>query len=88
VELQTLRRFRDEYVAHQPNGYADIQEYYDTAPRVLQRILVSPKSTEYLADIYRIMVLPTVEFVKNRQYDFAYAHYKIQMRTLSSVWLD
>lgn len=37
-ELTVLRRFRDEYMVHLPEGPALIEEYYRLAPSIVQRI--------------------------------------------------
>lgn len=37
-ELQTMRRFRDEYIKSLPEGSTLIDDYYRTAPLIIQRI--------------------------------------------------
>jgi hypothetical protein len=50
-ELTVLRRFRDGYVAHLPDGAALIAEYYATAPHIVARIQRSPDRIEALGEI-------------------------------------
>lgn len=38
IELQTLRKFRDDFVSKSPNGVALIKQYYSEAPLILKRI--------------------------------------------------
>lgn len=51
VELQSMRAFRDGYIASQPEGPGLIQEYYRDAPHVVQRIHSSPDCDQTLEDI-------------------------------------
>ncbi|MBI2928070.1 MAG: hypothetical protein HYY24_20545 [Verrucomicrobia bacterium] len=37
-ELQTMRRFRDEYIRGLPDGATLLEDYYRVAPRIVQRI--------------------------------------------------
>ena len=40
-ELTTLRRFRDEWLANQPGGKEEIEEYYRIAPEIVAKIHAS-----------------------------------------------
>lgn len=37
-ELQILRSFRDHYLANQPGGMEEIEQYYAIAPRIVASI--------------------------------------------------
>jgi hypothetical protein len=58
-ELRTLRRYRDEVLAKQPNGPAMIARYYALAPAVLTRLRrASTSPTQALLSVYARYVLP------------------------------
>jgi len=56
VELETMRKFRDEKLRFMPGGKAMIKEYYDVAPGVVMAINSSEKKDEYYQDIYNTIV--------------------------------
>lgn len=60
-ELETLRRFRDEYVRRLPNGEAMIRQYYNVAPPIVAAIESSPNRRAIwqavFEDLRRILAL-------------------------------
>lgn len=50
-ELQTLRRFRDDYLAATPRGRALIEEYYDVAPAIAHEL----SGTAALAEVWEVV---------------------------------
>jgi hypothetical protein len=58
-ELATLRRFRDDVLAHMPGGAADIALYYRHAPDILRRLKTSGDAAHELARLYARYVLPS-----------------------------
>lgn len=54
-ELQTLRRFRDEYVSKLPNGSSILSQYYDDSPRIIKEISRSASQEEEYSEILRII---------------------------------
>ncbi len=51
-ELNTLRRFRDDYVAKLPDGNKMLEEYYSSAPKILTNIAGSDLEMKILGNIY------------------------------------
>jgi len=51
-ELNSLRRFRDEYLAVQPRGEFEIMEYYLTAPGIVEAIDRLPSKDQVYRDIW------------------------------------
>lgn len=58
-ELQTLRRFRDNVLAHMQGGREDIARYYRTAPAIVARIEASGQAPRELARLYVCYILPS-----------------------------
>jgi len=63
-ELTVLRSFRDNYIAHLPNGQMLISDYYERAPRILKHIRVSPYRSEILASTFNTIHKAIAEIEK------------------------
>ncbi len=64
-ELETLRDYRDNYLAKQPDGEKLISEYYEIAPGIVARINAKYNSTELwatLRDKYLAHALDAIEW--------------------------
>lgn len=66
-ELQTLRRFRDEWLKHQPEGITLIAHYYEVAPKIVAAIDAREDRLEIYDDMYRKLVIPCVEMIEDGQ---------------------
>lgn len=75
-ELQTLRGFRDSYLRAQPKGAEEILEYYRVAPRIVEEINKRPDKLEVYDRIYRELVTPCVEWIKDGALDRAHNAYR------------
>lgn len=67
-ELTEMRRFRDEWLRHQPDGVALIADYYQTAPTIVENINKTENRKAIWAKVYEDYILPCVEFAKRRDY--------------------
>lgn len=63
-ELQTLRRFRDEWLALTDEGQEAIANYYRTAPEIVAAISKMEKAPQIFAMLRDVYLLPAVEAVK------------------------
>ena len=54
-ELQTLRRFRDEYVSRLPNGSAILSHYYHESPQIIEAISRSSSREAEYSEILSIV---------------------------------
>ena len=86
-ELTILRAYRDGWLAAQPGGKEEIDEYYRIAPQIVNKIKLSEKAQEVFAHIYNDMVRPCVELIKEKRYEAAYVTYKEQTALLASKYL-
>ncbi len=67
-ELTEMRRFRDEWLRFQPDGTELIENYYKTAPTIVEQINKEDNRKEIFASIYRDYILPCVEQAKKGCY--------------------
>ena len=52
TELETMRYFRDGYLAKCDEGKRMIEEYYEIAPRIVEKIKREENSDEVFSDIF------------------------------------
>ena len=67
-ELTLMRRFRDEWLRDQPDGAALIEDYYQTAPAIVEKINQQPNRKAIYQEIYQKHILPCVESVKAKRF--------------------
>ncbi len=75
-ELETLRAFRDGYVAAQPGGSALIAEYYSTAPDLVAALGAQPDAAGIYEGLYRDVVKASVRLIDEGQPEGAMALYR------------
>ena len=75
-ELETLRAFRDTYLASQPNGKEEIAAYYRMAPGIVSAINALENRDAIWDQVYAELVEPCVALIHNRQEDSDYRLYK------------
>jgi hypothetical protein len=63
-ELQTLRRFRDEWLAFQPGGQALIERYYEIAPGIVRRLKSSPLYAHYCEALWQEYLAPCLDMIR------------------------
>lgn len=56
-ELTKLRAFRDNYMKRTEYGKNLVDEYYQIAPKIVDKINVSPNKEVYFKDIYQTILL-------------------------------
>ena len=75
-ELETLRKFRDNWVSKHENGPAEIKIYYDIAPKIVEKLNHLPNSKEIYEKIYQEVVIKCVQFIEEGKEEDAYLLYK------------
>lgn len=63
VELQTLRHFRDHYLAFQPGGQELIDRYYEEAPKIVRCIKASPHYAAICQDLWDSYLAPCLAMI-------------------------
>ena len=75
IELETMRCFRDEYLANSLEGRRMIKEYYQTAPSIVKAIRREENSDVVFADIFR-QIKEIVSLINSGDLENAITYYK------------
>ena len=86
-ELTILRRFRDGYMRDKSTGPADICEYYNIAPMIVEKIQQLPNALEVFEKIYNELVLPCVSMIESGKNEEAYATYRDYTKMLQQQYM-
>ena len=62
-ELTTLRAYRDNWLAKQPDGKALIEEYYDIAPGIVRAMKESPSYGEICEELLSRYIHPCIDLI-------------------------
>jgi hypothetical protein len=87
-ELQTLRRYRDQFMMTTELGRREVAEYYRIAPEFLTQIYACDDAAGVLRDIYFSSIRPAVAAIHAGQTDRAYGIYVAMIRNLGRSCLD
>lgn len=85
-ELNLLRSFRDGYMAYVPGGGQMIQEYYDTAPRIVSVINTQPDSGRIYSELYDKYIMPCIDMIKQDKMKECMMHYCAMVENLLARW--
>lgn len=85
-ELTTMRIFRDEWLRQQPDGFALIEEYYATAPVIVEEIDKQTDRMDIYKGIYEQYILPCVVNTKTKCYDEAKRIYITMVNILKAKY--
>ncbi len=66
-ELQTLRQYRDEFLAEQEGGEEMIRQYYDQAPSIVKHIDEQPDHAQIYLQIWETYLQPCIHMIENGQ---------------------
>jgi len=87
-ELQTLRRYRDQFMMTNESGRREVEQYYRIAPEYLARIYACDDAIGVLRDIYYSSILPAVAAIHACQTDRAHDIYVSMVRKLGTSRFD
>lgn len=68
---QTLRDFRDSYLAMLPNGQEEIEQYYQMAPGIVATIDKQNDREEIWNQVYMELVEPCVHMIHSQENESA-----------------
>ena len=77
--LTAFRAFRDGYLRNQPEGAAEIREYYDRAPGVVARIDCCEDRAAIYPMLYERYLAPCMEALENNDPERCHAIYRSMM---------
>ena len=86
-ELTTLRNFRDNWLAFQPGGKAEIREYYEIAPRIVEKISASNEK-DYIYEKIRLEYIePCLEDILHGHNENCRDRYRAMVNMLKQKFL-
>lgn len=74
-ELESMRKLRDDFMAKDSKHLHCIQEYYDSAPAIVERLETSNKKNEIAITMQNSYILPISELFKHGKGDEAVQKY-------------
>lgn len=86
LELNTLRRFRDEYLMNVEGGREQILEYYETAPCIIKAIEKSQRKAEVYEVLYEDVILQCVGLINNGKNEQAREKYTKMVQDLKEEY--
>ena len=86
IELTTLRSFRDTYMRMSEIGEKDVEEYYQTAPKIVNAINQSDEADKVYENIYYDIIQPCVSLIQSGKYEDAYKKYKTMVQQLEDKY--
>ncbi len=86
-ELETFRRFRDEWLANQSDGQQLIRKYYMLAPKIVELIDKSQDSDRIYAEINRRYLMPCLKYIERGEMENCKEHYLEMVSWLASRYL-
>lgn len=86
-ELTTFRRFRDEWLINQPDGRELIDEYYRTAPIIVERIDRRNDADEIYHSIENDYLEPCLHFIDEKNFIACKEKYMLMVRALKKSYL-
>lgn len=85
-ELQTLRRFRDEWLKQQPDGILLIARYYEVAPKIVAAIDTREDRLAVYDGIYQDLVMPCVKLIEQEYFADALNLYRAYTESLEKKY--
>jgi len=85
IELKTLRKFRDEWLAFQSGGQELIERYYEIAPGIVEKIKDSPFYEYYCESLWKEYLSPCLEMISLGDYEACKNHYTDMVERFSSL---
>lgn len=86
-ELESMRSLRDDYILKDIESGKDIvEDYYNTAPVIIDKINETDDATNTWKSLYRDEIVPCAELVKNGEFEKAYQKYLFMTEKLKKEY--
>ncbi len=86
-EIRILKEYRDGYLSHESDGKELIEEYYDIAPTIVNRINKQSNASETYREIYKNYISPCIELISEDRMQDCKELYVRMMRTLQQEYM-
>ena len=87
-ELTILRNFRDNYLIKLPGGEVLIKEYYEIAPKIVEKINQQINSKYIYEIIYNDLIIQVLELIKSKKYIQALSFYRNFIYCLKKAYVN
>lgn len=84
--LNTLRNFRDGYMANHPETYPILIEYDMIGPKIAKELQSDPINMLVARDFYNLYIKPIVAHIKNEEYGIAILKYQYMTNRLKNFY--
>lgn len=88
TELKILRNFRDTFLIQLPDGNNLVQQYYNTAPKIVDNINRSSKKAQIYQWLYEDLIQKSILYIKTGDNIAAFKNYKSIFEYLKQTFLD
>jgi tetratricopeptide (TPR) repeat protein len=88
VELNSFRRFRDNWLLRQMDGQTLVDEYYRTAPAIVAAIDRSPEKNAAYSSLWREYLAPCLHLIEAGRFSECKEMYRKMVVTLQNAWLQ
>lgn len=75
-ELETLRKFRDNYMMSFDEGTKDVKKYYEIAPIIINNIDELDNKNDIYEYIYKDLIIECIRLINNNEMNASYEKYK------------
>ncbi len=86
-ELELFRWYRDNVLVKEPDGKKLVEEYYKTAPLIVEKINTQPNSEEIYKNLWKEYLKPCLEHLKRGEYQKVKTLYVEMVRKLQREFL-
>ncbi len=86
-ELEMLRTYRDDYLAGQADGKELIDQYYDIAPTIVNRINRQSNASDIYEGIYREYLCPCISKIEQHENEQCKEIYASMMKDLQTKYM-
>ena len=86
-ELMTLRDFRDNWLAMQSGGEDEIRQYYEMAPRIVERLAASDEKDYIYGKIWLEYIEPCLDEILHGRNDACRERYRAMVNMLDRKFL-
>ena len=87
LELESMRKLRDEYMMSFKQGCMDIKDYYEKAPKILKAINKTDAPGSIYDQIYGNVIMPCTKLVNDGNMHEAYTVYRKAVDILEEEYL-
>jgi hypothetical protein len=85
--LELFRWYRDNILTREPDGKELIEEYYQTAPLIVEKINSQPNAEEIYKNLWEEYLKPCLEHLKKGDYQKVKTLYVQMVRNLQREFL-